>query len=44
MRFNTPDPQPFPAILKQDGFYDQWRKTFGNEAWDIMESYTGRLM
>lgn len=43
MVFNTPDPEPFRAILKRDGFYDQWRKTFGDEAWDVMESYTGRL-
>ena len=43
MLFNTPDPEPFRAILKRDGFYDQWRKTFGDEAWDVMESYVGRL-
>ncbi|MDR3532173.1 MAG: TRAP transporter substrate-binding protein [Rhodopila sp.] len=43
MQFNTPDPEPFRAILKRDGFYEQWRKTFGDEAWDIMESYVGRL-
>lgn len=43
MQFNTPDPGPFRSILKQSGFYDQWRKTFGDEAWAILESYTGRL-
>jgi tripartite ATP-independent transporter DctP family solute receptor len=43
MQFNTPDPEPFRAILKRDGFYDQWRKTFGDEAWTVMESYIGRL-
>jgi TRAP-type transport system periplasmic protein len=43
MQFNTPDPAPFRAILKQSGFYQQWRKTFGDEAWGVMESYTGRL-
>jgi tripartite ATP-independent transporter DctP family solute receptor len=43
MVFNTPDPEPFRSILKRDGFYEQWRKTFGNEAWDVVESYVGRL-
>jgi TRAP-type transport system periplasmic protein len=43
MRFNTPDSAPFRAMLKQAGFYDQWRRTFGDEAWEVMESYTGRL-
>jgi tripartite ATP-independent transporter DctP family solute receptor len=44
MVFNTPDPEPFRAILKRDGFYEQWRKTFGEEAWGVMESYVGRLI
>ena len=43
MVFNTPDAEPFRAILKRDGFYDQWRKTFGDDAWQVMETYTGRL-
>ena len=42
MVFNTPEPEPFRAILKRDGFYDQWRKTFGEEAWSVMESAVGR--
>ncbi len=44
MQFNTPNPEEFRAILKRDGFYDQWRKTFGDEAWAVMEAYTGRLI
>jgi tripartite ATP-independent transporter DctP family solute receptor len=43
MRFNATDPEPFRSTLKQSGFYDQWRKAFGDEAWAVMESYTGRL-
>ncbi|HBK07335.1 MAG TPA: ABC transporter substrate-binding protein [Acetobacteraceae bacterium] len=43
MQFNTPDPAPFRSILKQSGFYEQWRKTFGDEAWAVLESYAGRL-
>lgn len=43
LRFNTPDATGFRSVLKQSGFYDRWQRTFGNEAWAIMESYTGRL-
>lgn len=43
MVFNTPDPAPFRATLKAAGFYAQWRKTFGDEAWKMLESYVGRL-
>jgi tripartite ATP-independent transporter DctP family solute receptor len=43
MVFNTTDPEPFRVILKRDGFYGQWRKTFGEEAWGVMESYVGKL-
>jgi TRAP-type transport system periplasmic protein len=43
MQFNTPDPEPFRTILKRSGFYDQWRKTFGEEAWGILEGYVGQL-
>ena len=43
MQFNTPDTAAFRAILEHSGFYQQWQKTFGKEAWDAMESYTGRL-
>ena len=43
MLFNGTDPEPFRAILKRDGFYAQWRKTFGEEVWQVMESYVGQL-
>lgn len=43
MVFNTPDTGPFRAKLKQAGFYEQWRKTFGDEPWNALESYVGRL-
>jgi hypothetical protein len=44
MVFNTPDPEAFRLILKRDGFYEQWRKSFGDEAWGVLESYVGRLV
>jgi TRAP-type transport system periplasmic protein len=43
MVFNSADPEPFHTVLKQSGFYEQWRKIFGDEAWAVMESYVGRL-
>ena len=43
MQFNTPDAAAFRKILQQSGFYEQWRKTFGKEAWDAMEAYSGPL-
>ena len=43
MLFNTPDPRQFRSALVQAGFYQQWQKTYGNEAWAKLERYTGRL-
>ena len=40
---NTPDTAAFRAILERSGFYAQWQKTFGKEAWDALETYTGHL-
>jgi tripartite ATP-independent transporter DctP family solute receptor len=43
MQFNTPDTAAFRATLERAGLYEQWRKSFGNEAWNVVESYVGRL-
>lgn len=43
MVFNTPDPVPFRARLQEAGFYAQWKKNFGDEAWGVLESYVGHL-
>jgi TRAP-type transport system periplasmic protein len=43
MVFNTPDPKQFRGALVQAGFYSQWQKSYGNEAWDRLEQYTGKL-
>lgn len=43
MVFNTTDPAPFRAQLTEAGFYAQWQKTFGNEAWAVLEYYVGHL-
>lgn len=44
MAFNTVDGKPFRAALKQSGYYSEWQKKFGPEAWAILEKYTGSLI
>ena len=43
MTFNKPDPVQFRAALVKAGFYAQWQKTYGKEAWARLEQYTGPL-
>jgi TRAP-type transport system periplasmic protein len=43
MTFNKPDPAPFRTALIKAGFYAQWRKTYGAEAWARLEQVTGAL-
>ena len=43
MVFNKPDPVQFRAALVKTGFYGQWQKTYGAEAWASLEKYTGPL-
>ena len=43
MVFNTPDPKQFRSALVQAGFYSQWQTSYGNEAWEKLEQYTGKL-
>jgi TRAP-type C4-dicarboxylate transport system substrate-binding protein len=43
MIFNKPDPVQFRAALVQAGFYAQWQKAYGPEAWAQLEKYTGKL-
>jgi tripartite ATP-independent transporter DctP family solute receptor len=43
MMFNTTDPAPFRAMLSKSGFYTQWRQKYGEEAWAMLEKYTGKL-
>jgi TRAP-type transport system periplasmic protein len=41
--FNTPDPTPFREKLRSAGFYTEWQKKFGDEAWAILEKSVGKL-
>jgi TRAP-type C4-dicarboxylate transport system substrate-binding protein len=43
MIFNRPDSVQFRAALVKTGFYAQWQKTYGAEAWAQLEKYTGPL-
>jgi TRAP-type transport system periplasmic protein len=44
MTFNKPDPARFRAALVKAGFYAQWQKTYGTDAWAQLEKYTGPLI
>ena len=43
MVFNQLDTTPFRKVLSAAGFYAEWTKTFGGEAWSILERYSGEL-
>lgn len=42
--FNDPDPKAFEDKLREAGFYAEWKKTYGDEAWAILESAIGRQL
>ena len=44
MQFNTTDAELFRAKLRAAGFYAEWHKKFGEEAWALLEKYTGKLV
>jgi TRAP-type transport system periplasmic protein len=41
--FNTAETQSFRDGLKNGGFYKEWRAKLGDEAWEILEKYSGKL-
>lgn len=41
--FNRPDTAPFREMLKKTGFYADWHKKYGDEAWSLLEKYTSKL-
>jgi tripartite ATP-independent transporter DctP family solute receptor len=43
LQFNTVNPQAFRDKLRSAGFYVEWRNRFGNDAWAVLEKYTGKL-
>lgn len=42
--FNDVDPAPFEDKLREAGFYAQWKQTYGDEAWAILEAAVGRSL
>jgi TRAP-type transport system periplasmic protein len=44
LTFNEVDPAPFRARLREAGFYAQWRSKFGEQAWQLLEEATGKLV
>jgi tripartite ATP-independent transporter DctP family solute receptor len=43
MQFNPVDAKPFRAALQKAGYYTDWQKKFGPEAWALLEKYSGKL-
>jgi tripartite ATP-independent transporter DctP family solute receptor len=43
MQFNNVDGKPFREVLQKSGYYAEWQKKFGPEAWAILEKYCGKL-
>ena len=43
MAMNRPDKPPFREVLQQSGFYAEWKKKYGPDAWAKLEQYTGQL-
>ena len=44
MTFNNTEPELFRNKLRGAGFYAEWHKKFGDEAWSVLEKYTGKLV
>jgi len=43
LAFNTVNKKPFQDALKTAGFYTEWRQKYGEDAWKILERYSGNL-
>ena len=43
MQFNQVDGRPFREVLQKSGYYSEWQKKFGPEAWALLEKFSGKL-
>jgi hypothetical protein len=43
MQFNRVDGKPFREALQKAGYYAEWQKKFGPEAWGLLEKSTGKM-
>jgi TRAP-type transport system periplasmic protein len=41
--FNRPDAAPFRDKLRAAGFYTEWKRKYGDEAWGLLEKSVGKL-
>ena len=41
--FNDVDRAEFVEKLRTSGYYAQWKTSFGDELWGLLEKYTGKL-
>lgn len=41
--FNDPKLEPFREMLVRTGFYTEWKQKYGEEAWALLEKFTGKL-
>ena len=44
LQFNDTSNEAFRTKLRSAGFYADWHKKFGEEAWAVLEKYTGKLV
>ena len=43
MEFIKVDPKPFRDKLQSAGFYKEWKGKYGEEAWSVLEKFTGPI-
>ena len=43
LEFIKVDPAPFRAKLQASGFYKEWKGKYGDEAWTVLEKFTGSI-
>ena len=43
MVFNRTEPAKFRAVLSSAGYYKEWKATYGEKAWTLLERYGGSL-
>jgi TRAP-type transport system periplasmic protein len=43
LTFNQPDVAPFREKLRSAGFYSEWKRKYGDHAWELLEKSVGKL-
>ena len=43
IEFKTVDKEPFRQKLRQAGFFSEWKGKYGDEAWSVLEKFTGKI-